>query len=1163
MKRLLFTALAAGLVTPLLADPPDWRNNQLLQPEKITVGPSDNYQARVDADQQHLYFTRHQNLVSRVVRQNLSTGQTRELLPPDQDARDPALSPDGRYLALTSYRGNALGSVCVLPLQGEDPELNCKTPDGQRAWLPFWVDQQTLGYLRRSRQGREQELVFHRLGGEPRVQVRGRLSAPSVSSDGRYLIYQRHEAERRGIHVRDLHTERQYGPLQLDLPGLSSYSLYNPDDGYLYFSHYLSDTSGDQQIDAEDHSVIFRAPLQRLLEAEQPLLPQQLTSVALNCNFPALAGDQLYLTCAYEGSLDTYRLPLTGQLPTHWQTEQLHQARDTASREAERLLLLNTLRYQAGETRIEDLQRLLANHLQMGELTAAGYYTAQLQQRVTAADEQAFYRDLAVLLQLRADRRMQPPGQLTPHYRRQLQAATEQMQQEASRPVFLAWLDWLGRDAASAAVRLAAAEPGLPLEAYLQQQLALRLAATPEQEREARLQAATSEVIAPDARLFHAFHYLQLLTRQHRDNPDAHREALENARTQLEDSRLQAFFANELDLLALAAADERTEERSLYQAISGRLRDWRDQPALHRASHIRAVQIMGLAEKYDFMELMSRHWLTTTDIRHVSFAASASQYATINLNRGYGAWSQGEDNTALNTFYSVLRQTSDLEALYNLLRLGLDAEADPALQERMQRLYDQLIAEQLLGNNALYAEALRPLLTSKSPNQKQLQEAADQLRQLQVSGLDAGVRDLLLGYVYHRQLLATQKGYQRDQGLAQQAHYHYMLGLDLAYRNPRIQAAVLENLGQLHFQLGNHGLAAEFYAQRLTLPWLSREQQLWLHWRQARALYYSNRPQRAAEQSEAALALAQELSSPELTPVRERTAFYQLHAGQHERARELYQALLDEEALDGNNAIKARFALATALYREGQQEAARTAFNALLDELPAATPVAARNDRLVAFEPRRLQVQSYGYLARLSATPRERIEWLERRLELLNRMQSRDRRYAWDEAGRYSLILKTRLQKAEAHESLGQLNRTAAEMRQVLKEVEDYRKAQGPVGSEPVLQSLYNYLTLGSYHPEAFAQEPRALQQLLDATLEELHQEIFMPPVNHYQRLKIQLLHQLYRWRQGQQSVGRLLREVDALEADEAWTGLALTRPDLLQELNELARGIRQLAASN
>lgn len=1165
MIKKLAAPLALGLTClPLWADAPDWRNNQLLEPEKVTVGPSDNYQAQIDPVQNRLFFTRHQNLVSQPVQQNLETGQLRDLLPPDHDAKDPALAPNGRALALTSFRHNALGSICILPLFGEDRTLNCITPDGQRAWLPFWVDNRTLGYLRRASDSRDQELVFHSLdSGREEVKARGRLSAPSVSRDGRYLVYQQHQGEQAGMQLRDLKTGRDYGPLPLDLPGISSYAVINPDDGYLYFSHYLSDTSGDQQIDAEDHSVIFRAPLSQLQQARSPLLPEQLTSVTYNCNFPALADKQLYMTCAYEGSLDTYRLPLSGQLPAHWDLDDIKQAHSVASRPAERLLLLNQLRFRRG-TQTSDLERLLANHLQMNELTAASYFAAQLEAETRdSAASAAFYQNLQALLHAKGQRQLQPRGQLSPTYRRLLTSIQTELQNEPETQIFKAWIAYLGQEPEAAKQALAAFPPSeRSLAEYLRMELNLQLATTPEERLEALLAAASNAQVAPDARLFYAFHHLQLLARQGRPLEEQ-LTAVETAAQQLDDERLQDLYANERDLLLLAAASERSEERQLYQTISGRLRAYRDQPLMHRATHIRAIQVMGMAEKYDFMELMSRHWLTTTNIRHVGFAASAEQYATINLNRGYGSWAQGQEMTALNTFYSVLRQTSDLEALHNLLVLGLSPDADADLKDRMQRLYDQLVAEELLGNNALYAEALRPLLGTSSPSTSRLETAAQRLQQLEVSGLDSGVRDLLLGSIYHRLLLADQDGYRQDSELAQRAHYHYMLGLDLAYRNPRVQAAVLENLGLLHFQRNNPGLAAEFFLQRLQLPWLNDEQEIWLHWRLARAYYYSNRYPAASRHAEKALALGQAQNSEHLIPLQERAAFYALQARHYEQAAAHYQTLLEGQQLSGNNAIKARSAQAYALFQLQKTTQAREAYQELLSELPNATAVAASNERLARFEPRRLEVQALGFLAQLASTPEEALDWLDQRRALLERMGSKDRRYSLDEPGRFSLLVQVRLQEAVLYEELEQYSEAATAMRRALSEARNYQEAGGPLGSQPVLQSLYNYLTLGSTYPEAFAQEPRNLQRLYEATLDELHLEIFMPPANHFQRLKLQLLHAFYQWqREGTGELAQLEEQLNRLQSSEPWLGLALTRPDLQQELNELAAGIRLQVAS-
>ncbi|WP_114416605.1 PD40 domain-containing protein [Marinospirillum perlucidum] len=1163
MQRRLLPLVAALSLLPFQALAVDWRENQLILPEKVTVGPADNYQAQVDNSEERLFFTRHRNLVSQIVQQNLTTGNTRQLLPPDHDAKDPALAPDGRYLAMTSYRNNALGSVCLLPLQPTNKRsgINCLTPAGQSAWLPFWVDNQTLGYLRRPLGTNTRELVLQGLNGSERVVAEGSLSAPAASPDGRYLVYQRRDPGREGLHIYDLEQNQENGPLPIDLPGISSYARIHPSDGHLYFSHFLNDTSGDQQIDAEDHSVVFRIPLQPLLETSAPLLPEQLTSVAQNCNFPALGTEHLYVTCAYEGSLDTYRLPFSGQLPTHWQNEDLWEAEATASRYAERLLVLNNLRYRQQQTSVSMLKRLLANHLEMQELTAAGYYTAQLLEKIPQnSEETLFFQHLEHLLQLQALARLQPPGQLTPAFRQELNAFASRLQASADAglsQLFLGWTYWLGQENTSARQALEqASTSNLPLAAYLQSELQLKLASNSQQRLKALLAAAQNPVLTPDGRLYYAFNYLQELTRQGEGQLPS-LDQLSRLQQQLPDTRLQELVANEIDLVRLTLTQDRAEQRPLYQAIIGRLKASSDQALMHRASHIRAIQLMALAEEFSFMELMSRHWLTSTPIEQVSFAAAAEQYAYINLDRAYGAWSQGDENTALNTFYSVLRQTSNLEALYNLLVLGLDPEADPALKERMQRLYDQLEAEELLGNNSLYAQALRPLLENHPASQEQLQAAANRLQQLEITGLDSGVRDLLLGSIYHRQLKASQQGYSLDSDLAQKAHYHYMLGLDLAFAHPRIQVSLLENLGQLHFQLGNHGLAADFFAQRLQGPWLNEEQKLWTHWRLARSYYYSNRYPEAAEQAQLALELGRELDSSDITALHERAAFYALQAQDFTQAVELYDELLAGDTLDSNNQAKAIFARAFSLYRLGENQAAQAGFQHLLELLPRTGRIPAHEDRLANFEPRRLEMQAYGFLAQLTDTPEEKLDWLSRRINLLEQMQSEDRRYSLQEADRIALIMKAWLQKAALQEASGQLDALAASVQAALASSKKYQQAGGALGSQPLLQTLYTSLTLGGDHPQQLASLNQQLQPLLQATLDELEVEGFMPPVNHYQRLKLQLLNLFFQAGRTAMPGTEVESQLQQLQNSQAWQGLQATRPDLQQELQEILRGVR------
>lgn len=1142
----------------LLAQTTDWRSNRILPLERVTVGPSDNYQAQVNSVTRQLIYTRNQNLISNIWLHHLDTGTGRPLLPADHDSKDPAISPDGQQLAMTLFRFDAPGDICILPLPRG--HLNCLQKPGTREWSPFWLNNQQLGYLQTHPLTRETELRVHDLdSGQDMLLLQGHISAPSASSDGQWLVYHRRDNPAvTGLYLYNWQQQQEIGPLQFDLPGISSHARIDHQAGMLYFSHYLNDTSADQQIDGEDHSVIFRLPLQEALKLEKPSLPEQLTSIEHNCNFPELTATHLYMTCAYEGSLDTYRLPLSGQLPQHWQAEELKQAQQHANTYEQRLLLLNAERLRTEDNGIRALERQLSNHLSLKEFTAARYYVHQLLLALQQQPERTdFYFNLDQLLQMLSLHQQQPPGILTVDFRQNLAIKQQQLlpsPKQASAPLFAAWFQYLQGNHQQARQLLPDLQTAQhPLQAALLLDLAQQLHQDqPQALRQLHLQASQSEQLNADGRLFYAFNWLKHLTSDF--TPAEQVEMIEKALPNSTDPRVKRLFHNELDLLALAQTRDAAEERRIYQRLSQALRATPEDIVWRRVAHIRAIQQMGLAEKYDFMELMSRHLLTLTRLSEPGFAVTAEQYGAINLARGYGSLQQEQYNTALNTFYTVTRQTSDPEALYQMLRIGL--ELDSSLKERMERLLEQLEAEQLLGSNRHYVAALRILLAHPQPNDQQLQQAMEQLQQHQPPGINQGAADLLIGSIHHRRLLLSSKGYNHNQQLYQLAHYHYMQGLDFAYSNPRTQAALLENLGQLHFTVRNYGLATEFFAQRLLLPFLQPEDEIWLRWRYARALYYSNRMAAAADQSLLAQQLGEQLNSPQQTALLERSAFYALQARRYEQSIAAYQRLLQQQNLEPLNLTRAQFSLAYALFKQGDQPAAYQLYLSVLQGLADLDAGTASADRLLAFQPRRLELQSYGFLAQLAEQPEERLKWQEQRLALLQQMKSKDLRYGFDEQGRLSQLIQTRLQLAATQETLQRLPDLRLNMQQVLDALLEWQKNSGSLVSQPVLQSLYNYLLLAADYPQTFSEEPKTLKPLLQAVQAELIIEPFTPPVNQAQQLKLQLLLEHYDFRRGKQGTSELQQKLKTLQADARWRGLENSRSDLHQELEELAAGM-------
>ncbi|MFK7160778.1 hypothetical protein V6U78_06980 [Marinospirillum sp. MEB164] len=1173
--------IAALSLTPLasaLAQEVDWRHNRLLSLEKITVGPADNYQSQLDG--QRLFFTRHANLLPQLMEQQRADGRLRQLLPDEYDSKDPALSPDGRWLALTSFRRSALGDICLIDPNRPRSSFRCLTSADQRQRHPFWLDANTLGFVQT--QGDQQQIwAYHLPSDQQELLLAGQFAAVNASPDGRYLIYQQRSASparststenAAGLFLYDRQQQREYGPLQLDLPGLTGYMLMDADQQWLYFSHYLNDTSGDQQIDAEDHSVIFRLPVSAFWSnSTQRWHPEQLTSVAQNCNFPSLADTWLYVTCAFEGSLDIYRLPISGLVPTHWGRAELEQAHQQASRYEDRLLLLNRLRALASTAEAPWLlERQLSNHLALDEFTAADYYLAQLQslsQQQHPANEVQFFGQLRDWLALQAEARQQPQGQLSAQFRRRLREAEARLQaDQPDQAFFAAGISLLRGDRATSLTQLhnwGLDQAQHPLQVYLALEWVQRLQVEPDEQLAWLIAAARHPLIDEQAQLFYTYQALRHLqasaARRGETQALAPLIALE---AELTHPQLQALVANEQDLLRLIQSDV-SEQRVIYRRISQRLAAWQHQPAWRRAGHLRAIQRMGLAQEYDLMELMSRHWLTQTQLDDVGFAATADQYALINLERGYAAWQAGHSAAALNTFYAVSRQTNDLEALYNLVNLG---EQVPALNARLELLLNQLEAEQLIGHHLVFVEALRRL--NQLPplaelNEAQAREARrtleaviTQLSDFRAQGRDQGVADLLLASSYQRLLLLNQQGYRFDRDLFQLAHYHSMLALDLAWQHPRLEAALLNNLGQLHMSVRNYGLAADFFAQRAQLPFLLPEDEIWLRWRLARAYFYTNRFQAAANEAEQAYQLAQTLlPAAEQRPLQERAAFYQLQAHNWDAATPAYRELLQAADLPAELQAQAWVNLGYSQFKQGEGAAAQRSLLTALDHLAKLPPRAPVAGQLAGFEPLRLTWQVYGLLAQTPASPEQRQAWLEARLAALQQAPQLD--FAGlDARGQLEMQVFTRVQLLVLQADQADADGVQRRLNEIHSDLGRWLSSGAPAGSPVMLNSLHQALSLLSLAPDLTHQHLAPFASLVEQVIEQLTLTPVTPSVQVAQQARLRLLLDLARQRQGLMSLEELEAAYQAQRHQPSWQQLQNERPDLAAELSARQQGL-------
>lgn len=1088
--------LMAALLLPSLLSPlwaaQEWQQNRLTPLTRITVGPWDNLLPAVAADGSALYYTHTRNQIPTIQRQTQHDQVAVTVLPSSGDTTAAALSPDGSRLALISYADDAQGDLCVVLLTpvleqggtvGDEAAIDCISGGNNRAErTPFWLTNSRLGYLSRAPDAGGWDLqLFDTLTRQTTTLLRGEIFSPTASADGRYILYNTLDTRRSQRLM--LYDQQQGEVLTLptfDLPGRSGTYAFSRDGAYLYFSRYLSDTNHDQQIDGSDHSVAFRIPFQTLLDAAGPLLAEQLTSVADNCNFPATSSTHLYLTCAREGSLDIYRLPLTGMVPPSWGQPELQEAYTIARTYEERLLLINSLRYRHPSEGRQLLERLMVLHLQIGEESAVGFYLQQLESiygRNNQPRLSQLYRTLHRLIVLATERKRDPAAVVSARYRRLATQAQQQFEGEAGlwtslEKLALATLDASLQQPLLAMERLASVDLSdsfYPLERFLifelyrdlltqTQQVERLLTLYPNMYNAAELQL--------ESQIYYALHTLRLIESLYADTA-ARLQALAQL-PQPNSPALQSLFRAEQAAILLGEVDDPKSRNQQFKELSTLLRENGSDPLLRKALHTRAIEILGRAEQFETMELLSRNWLLGTHISEMEFYNSAEQYSLITMDKGYGLLAQGQSLAAYSTFYSAIRQTNDLEAHHQFITLGLTQGLNK--EDNLAQSYQLLQQQGLLQDRQSYVAALQTLIRGQGGPQEQraslLQAVIKQLQPLPQSGLGSAIPQLLLGYLYHEQLLLSQRGYQYDRALFQQAHHHYMLALDLGQDNQRISAAVWENLGWLHFDVRNYALSSAFLLKRGRYPFTHPDRAAAYYWALARSRFYNNEPEAALQAAEQALQQASKGGKLPLLPFKERQAFYALQAGEYARAVEGYSALERESGISPSNRLNMDLAQGFALFKSGQSEAARQLLQQLIEQSQQVEAQPAGGGRLLAALPARQQLIAYGLLAQVGDTPAEQQHYRQQRLQLLESLKQQGASLAMEEGRRLSLITQDYHLLAVQYEAAGRYTEMGAAIRSALKSALEWVEEGGGDAGPVIYRTHINLLSLAISHPD-------------------------------------------------------------------------------------------------
>ena len=919
-----------------------------------TAGSADQFMGELAPNGHDLVFVSTENATSEAFIQDIRRGAAEPLFENDADLTAPRLSPDGTRLLFISYRADALGDTCIYDggerLRRRDGRTTCLTgpdsADGQAFWFP---DGLSVGVVqRRGIHGDYRLLQYPTDGGKPVALLQRNLSSPIMSPSGGTIAYvpiERGSSEvgiqfsvmaSGSIELYRLHDHQTF-ELKVDLPGTSGFPAFSADGRWLYFSQYLNDTNFDGVIDGNDNSVLFRVRFDE--DAADPLsthVPDQLTSALWNCQYPAPGPSRLVMTCAFEGSLDIYSLPLDGSVPSELSAAELREELHVSRNHWEKLLLLLRLLSltQTPEERIPVLRPMARLHLELREYESADFYVRLL---LEAGEDEAFASAAAELVGHRREEQRLAEGQISEQF---LAAQRERLRRLSATAA--------GKGSAAALARLVTSEihdtigeKAAALRAFESVDLdtltdpfvlhvlgdraprLLRPLGQRDRLLAVTLALSTKQALDPLDRIVFARRFVEDLLR---GTPASDRPALVAEWLGKVDPSSEAALLLELEQWLGTLTPETSEEvRKGVFELYRRTRDVDLRKALVLTTVSRGLGNDDEQLAYEF----ANSWASWLKRSNAERRYAETLYRNIVLERAYGELAAGDLEDARGVFYGATLQTESFEAHTGFIEARLRSGHDDVGEIYAKRYAgeaDGPVQELVAG----YLLARRLWGPQRNGDVSGVVDAAlDHIRAATLERPHSAALHLLWGALAHERF--SELG---DAESALEAHTQYLVALDLARDNPRYQASLLLNLGLLQAALGNHRIALRYLDERAKRPVLRPETQLSLTLARARSLLHTERPAEAAADAERALSLVD--ATPALSRYRplalDRAALYEQVAGNASRSYELYDQLLpliddaeDQDDLGAlGNRVKARMGRAAAGIQSGHADVAIT-----------------------------------------------------------------------------------------------------------------------------------------------------------------------------------------------------------------------------------------------
>jgi hypothetical protein len=957
--------LVLGLSRPsaFAAESPDsvLKNQSLVPLKRMTVGPYDNFQATVDESETYLYYTRSENLSSQIMRLDIKTGLTQAVTARDADARSPALSPDGKVLALNYFKNDAKGDICLL--RGD--EIDCITQKERADHSPVWLGNNRLAYISSDDSGRKSKLMVYDLEKKTAAAIfSGELYAPDLSPDGKTLVF---KGKRNELVLYDLNARKVVRTLNVELPGLTGPSRFSSDGKYLYFAQYMLDSNRDLTIDGRDAAAIFRYDI----SASGLAAPIQMTSLDQNCSFPHPSKQFLYMTCAFEGALDIYRAPLSGTVPPAWGQGDLEEAHRVARSYSDRILFLNHIHnrlFQLSDSDYEE--RMMQNFVYAQEILPARFYVEALLNRAPGrSDLKAF----SILFDAYSRWEVLPQKKNLGAFAEFLEARRKELAQLPRSPETVlteAYLDQFANKPQMAEKKLLA----LQFEDDIGLFLSAKLARLVMQERYTKYLA--DHVLKVDATEQNRLYYLSLWLAELKPGVDP--SAAVNALKPLLKAPMSDILQNEITLYRITQIQERAQNRDNKRAVAALVEKYKNDYFALRLLINRSITVLYQGKKSKDMADIVSLWISyiKRDSKEFPYAVDAMRQNFVDLAYQFMNTQGSDKDFAIGAFFDSIRTSDDLESHYQYVTLN------SANWQEFINQYRTMISQGLISSESwTFIHVVRDIvLSAKRLEADDYAEAAGKIEALSDAHLGTGMKYLLLGYLYHKQLQQTYEGFKYDKSLAEKAHKAYLFAIDGSMHNDRIQASALQNLALLHLEIRNYTLASEFLLQRQTIAYASLEEEQAAAWLRAKALYLSNRSNEAYDALQSALTKSQRLP----IAFHEKAAFYAWNSANFEAAESHFKQLPESALTD-----PVRLGYGYTLMKLKRGPELKAVLDPLLTSISSTTAIKEAKAPALTVQPLKLKFLALGLLAQTQSVPLDQRAWaLEERIALFERIQS-------------------------------------------------------------------------------------------------------------------------------------------------------------------------------